>query len=74
VNEKSHPLAIKVTDGDHKSYFVYFDRDTHELMSVFEYKQIYTPGMGRMSNRNQTIVDLAKSRIGMALEMTGAKQ
>jgi hypothetical protein len=68
--DKPHPITIKVTDGEAKAYFVRFHRDSHELQDVCEYKTIYTPSMGKISARNKIIVDLAKSRIGMALEAT----
>ena len=64
-------ITIKVTDGDHHAYFVHFDRDDHTLLAVFEYKQIYTPRMGKMSTRNKLVTDLAKSRISEALETQG---
>ena len=68
--DQPNPITIKVTDGEAKAYFVRFDRDSHELQDVCEYRTIYTPSMGRISARNKIIVDLAKSRIGMALETT----
>jgi len=71
VPDKPTPIVIKVTDGDTKAYFVHFDRDSHELVSVFEYKQLYTPRMGQMAPRIKVVADLAKSRIGMPLEATG---
>jgi len=71
VPDKPSPITIKVTDGDTKAYFVRFDRETHELLDVCEYKTIYTPKMGQISQRNAVIVNLAKSRIGMPLETTG---
>ena len=40
------------------------------LIDVCEYKTILHPGMGRLSPRNKIIIDLAKSRIGMAPETT----
>jgi hypothetical protein len=62
------PVAtIKVTDGD-KAYFVHFDRDSGNLIDVFEYKRIYSPKMGQMAPRIKIIADLARSRIGMPLE------
>src|SRR4029077_6450594 len=69
-NDTPAPITIKVTDGD-KAYFVHFDRDSHELIDVFEYKRMYGPKMGQMSPRAKIIVDLAQSRIGMPLEATG---
>jgi hypothetical protein len=70
VNDPKH-IVIKVTEGDAKAFFVHFDRDSHSLISVYEYKQVYTPAVGTMSQRTRIIVDLAKSRIGMPLEATG---
>ena len=69
MNDPKH-IVIKVTEGDHKAYFVHFDRESHTLISVYEYKQVYTPAVGSMSQRTRIIVDLAKSRIGMPLEAT----
>jgi len=71
VNDNAQPIVIKVTDGDTKAYYVRFNRDTHDLIDVCEYKTIYTPKMGQISSRNAIIVNLAKSRIGMPLEATG---
>ena len=70
MNSPEH-ITIKVTDGDSRAYFVHFDRDSHVLVAMYEYKQIYTPRMGTLSQRNKIIADLAKSRIGMPLEATG---
>jgi len=69
-NEDALPITIKVTDGPTKAYFVRFKRDSHSLIDVYEYKQVYTPTVGQMSTRTKIIVDLAKSRIGMPLEAT----
>ena len=69
--DQPNPITIKVTDGEARAYFVHFDRDSHELVSVFEYKQLYTPRMGQMAPRIKVVADLAKSRIGMPLEATG---
>ena len=70
MNNSNH-IVIKVTEGEAKAYFVHFDRESHTLISVYEYKQVYTPNVGTMSQRTRIIVDLAKSRIGMPLEATG---
>jgi hypothetical protein len=67
VNDPKH-ITIKVTDGEARAYFVHFDRDSHELLDVFEYKRLYTPRMGLMAPRIKIIADLAKSRIGMPIE------
>jgi hypothetical protein len=64
-------ITIKVTDGEAHAYFVHFDRETHALVDVFEYKKIYAPLVGVMPRRTKIIVDLAKSRIGMPLETVG---
>ena len=69
MNDPKH-IVIKVTDGEASAYFVHFDRDSHTLIDVYEYKQVYTPTVGQMSPRTKIIVDLAKSRIGMPLEAT----
>jgi len=69
VNNSNH-IVIKVTEGDHKAYFVHFDRESHSLLEVYEYKLVYTPKNGMPSSRTKIIVDLAKSRIGMPLEAT----
>ena len=70
MNNDPTKITIKVTDNE-RAYFVHFDRDSHELVSVFEYKQLYTPRMGQMAPRIKVVADLAKSRIGMPLEATG---
>ena len=70
MNNDPTKITIKVTDNE-RAYFVHFDRETRELIDLFEYKKIYTPLMGVMSQRTKIIVDLAKSRIGMPLEPTG---
>ena len=62
-----------MTDGDHRAYFVHFDRDSHSLLEVFEYKRVYVPSQGLPSTRTKIITDLAKSRIGMPLEATEEK-
>jgi hypothetical protein len=71
-------VTIKVTDGPNKAYFVRFDRDSCNLIDVFEYKKIYTPGTWVMPSRTKIIVDLARSRIGMPREIetttTGEQQ
>ena len=64
------PVTIKVTDKEN-AYFVHFDRDTHELIDVFEYKKIYTPLMGLMSTRTKIVVNLARDRLGKPIEATG---
>ena len=69
--DQPNPITIKVTDGEARAYFVHFDRDSHALISVYEYKQVYTPAVGMPSTRTKIIIDLAKSRIGMPLEATG---
>ena len=69
--DQPNPITIKVTDGEAKAYFVRFHRDSHSLIDVYEYKRVYTPAAGQMSQRTRIIVDLAKSRIGMPLETQG---
>ena len=69
MNDPKH-IIIKVTDGEARAYFVHFDRDSHTLLDVYEYKRVYTPSQGMPSTRTKIITDLAKSRIGMPLEAT----
>jgi hypothetical protein len=73
VRTNPNHATIKVTDKD-TAYFVHFDRVTHDLIEVFEYKKIYTPSAGPMSVRTKIIVDLAKSRIGVPREETNQPQ
>ena len=69
MNNSNH-IVIKVTDGSARAYFVHFDRESHSLLEVYEYKLVYTPKNGMPSSRTKIITDLAKSRIGMPLEAT----
>jgi hypothetical protein len=73
-NDPTKPITIKVTENAGHAYFVHFDRNTHALIEVFEYKRIYTPIMGHPAQRTQLVVDLAKSRIGMPLEENQGEQ
>ena len=72
------PYIIKVTTGDPlHSYFVHFDRNTHALLNVCEYKPIYTPIMGPTKGKIKDIADTARMQLTIHLETpeaTGAKQ
>jgi hypothetical protein len=61
-------LTIKVTDNEHRCYYVHFDRESHDLIDVCEYHQIYLPGMGVPSKRTQTVIEAATSRLGKPVE------
>ena len=54
--------VIKVTtnSADH-CYYVRFDRLTRALLSVQEYKTIYTPSMGVMAPKTKNIVAAARA-------------
>ena len=56
--------VIKVTtDNPKHSYYVHFDRDGHDLLSVWEYKEIYSPLMGLMARRTKDVVTSARTKI-----------
>jgi hypothetical protein len=61
-------IVIKVTDNEHRCYFVHFDRESHDLIDVREYHTIFLPGMGVPAKRTQDIINSAKSKIGKPLE------
>ena len=60
-------ITIKVTDETKGAYFVHFDRETHELIDVFEHRKIYVPAMGVMAKRIALVVSAARERIGKPL-------
>jgi hypothetical protein len=68
------PVVIKVTtdDPDH-SYYVHFDRNSHALIAVREYKTLYTPLMGAMAPRTKRVVETARTQL-KAPETLGVKQ
>jgi len=54
--------VIKVTtDSADHCYYVRFDRRTRALLSVQEYKTIYTPIMGVMPTKIKNIIAVARS-------------
>lgn len=54
----SDPIIIKVTTKDEQhSYFVHFDRDTHELLRVQEYRTV------RMSGLVRDVVAAARTKL-----------
>jgi hypothetical protein len=55
--------VVKVTHGAEHSFFVRFARDGHDLVDVFEYKKVYTPGLGMLSNRIKTVIWAARSEL-----------
>lgn len=58
------PLVVKVADGPDHAYFVHFDRVTLELIDVREYRKIYVPAMGVMAKRTDTVVRVARDKVG----------
>ena len=70
MTDKPH-FVVKVTMDDEHACYVHFDRQTHELVAVYEYKKIYVPEMGMMSRRIGTVVALAHSKIGKPFNPEG---
>jgi len=69
ITTRTNPdlITIKVTDETKGAYFVHFDRETHELVDVFEHRKIYVPAMGVMAVRIARVVKAARERIGKPL-------
>jgi hypothetical protein len=56
-------VIIKVTDNADRCYFVHFDRVSHDVVNVDEYKVIYRPWMTNMPVRTKSVIDAARTRL-----------
>jgi len=57
-------ITIKVTTKDKSHcYYVLFDRNSHDLVTVQEYKSIYMPHLGRMPPRVREVVLAARTKL-----------
>ena len=65
-------IVIKVTTRDKKHcYYAHFNRDTHTLTDVFEYKSIFH---GVISSRLREVVNAARTKLDKFPVIIGDKQ
>ena len=70
MDTEPKPLVVKVTVSDDHCYYVHFQRDTQDLLAVYEYKKIYTPRMGKAAPKTTIAINTAKAKIGKPFKTT----